>query len=165
MKNRGLDFEIRIVGSSGFDAKADLSPFERQLRDLATDLGDSVVFVPFQDRKQVVEEYRRATIFCVPSNWDEPCSLTVPEGMACGLPVVTSRRGGLPEVGAGGVHYFMPPATEELADRLADLLTTPALRQSLSQKALMRAHQISWKNQYALVHQAIFGEAPPSSAV
>ncbi len=165
LANKGLDFEIRIVGSAGFNARADLSPFERNLRELANQLGDRVVFVPFQDRVQVINEYRSATIFCAPSNWEDPCPLIVPEGMACGLPVVASRKGGIPEVGQDTVLYFNPPNSDELADQLEKLLVDPALRRDLALRARARAEQVSWKNQYKLVHQALFGETPPVSTV
>ena len=161
LAEKGLDFEVRVVGSAGFNARADLTPFERSLRELANKLGDKVVFVPFQDRVQVVGEYRSATIFCAPSNWEDPCPLIVPEGMACGLPVVASRKGGIPEVGQDTVLYFNPPNSDELAEQLEKLLMDPALRRDLGQRARIRAEQVSWKNQYKLVHAALFGEAPP----
>jgi glycosyltransferase involved in cell wall biosynthesis len=86
-------FKVRIVGSSNFNAKDPITPYQEELFKLAEPLGKAVEFQPFVGRAQVVEEYHAASIFCVPSNWDEPVSLTISEGMACGLPVIASRRG------------------------------------------------------------------------
>ena len=41
-----------------------------------------------------LDEYHAASIFCAPSNWDDPCPLIIPEAMACGLPVVATATVG-----------------------------------------------------------------------
>lgn len=115
-------FIVRIVGSSGFSAADPLTDYEQHLRRLASPIADRVQFQPFVDRETVLAEYAKASIGCVPSVWDEPCSLTLPEAMACGLPVVASHRGGLPEVGADAALWFTPPDTETLAEHLAGLI-------------------------------------------
>jgi glycosyltransferase involved in cell wall biosynthesis len=49
-------------------------------------------------------QHARATLF--PINWEEPFGLVMIESMACGTPVVATRRGAVPEViepGRGGV--------------------------------------------------------------
>ncbi|TWU49478.1 D-inositol 3-phosphate glycosyltransferase [Rubripirellula reticaptiva] len=48
--------------------------------------------------------YRGASALVVPSVWEEGFGMVVPEAQAAGVPVIASRRGGLPEsVGGGGV--------------------------------------------------------------
>jgi glycosyltransferase involved in cell wall biosynthesis len=141
-------FKVRIVGSSGFDAKDPLSRYERYLRRLAAPMGDTVEFVGFTDRHHILAHYHAASIFCAPSNWDEPCSLTVPEGLACGLPTIASRRGGIPEVGGDAVLYFDPPDVTALADRFAYLLDNPEARAEWGRRARARSAASSWKRLY-----------------
>lgn len=159
--SRSRKFRLRIVGSSGFNAADALTSYEKELRRIAAPLGSMVEFQPFQDRHSILEEYRRAQIFCVPSNWDEPCSLTVGEGMACGLPVIASRRGGIPEVGGDAVLYFTPPDTEELARQLMLLLDDVEARSEWGRRARVRAQTLSWENQY-LKLRSILQLPPPS---
>jgi glycosyltransferase involved in cell wall biosynthesis len=155
LHERGLDFRVRIVGSSGFNAKDPLSAYELELRELARPLGKKVAFVPFVDRGRVVDEYKGASVFCVPSNWDEPLGLTVLEGMACGLPVVASRRGGIPEIGGEAVLYFDPPDVSELAGHLEGLLRDEADRCVWGERARTRAQQLSWDRQHEHLAEAV----------
>jgi len=141
-------FTLRIVGSSGFNANDPLTPYEHELRRLAKPLGDRVEFLPFTNREKVVDEFRAADVFVVPSNWDDPCPLTVAEGMACGLATIASKRGGIPEMGADSVLYFNPPDFDSLADHLSRLIDDPGLRRDWGSRARARALDLSWENQY-----------------
>jgi len=148
-------FILRIVGSDNFNSKASLSSYEEELRRLAEPIQDRVEFIPFVDRSHVVSLYESGTIYCAPSNWDDPCPLTVLEALAMGLPIVTSRRGGIPEEGKDAVRYFSPPAIEELAAHLAELIDGPALRDELGLKARARAEELSWQSQYQALVRAL----------
>jgi len=67
----------------------------------------------------------RATLF--PIEWEEPFGLVMIESMACGTPVIATRRGAVPEViedGLSGIivdHYQEMPAALERADQLDPL--------------------------------------------
>jgi glycosyltransferase involved in cell wall biosynthesis len=67
----------------------------------------------------------RATLF--PIDWEEPFGLVMIESMACGTPVIATRRGAVPEViehGRGGIivdHVREMPAALEAADALDPL--------------------------------------------
>jgi glycosyltransferase involved in cell wall biosynthesis len=148
-------FRVRIVGSTGFSATDPLSSYERRLRQLAEPIREAVDFQPFVDRRRIIDEYSSASIFCVPSNWDDPCPLTVPEALACGLPTIAARRGGIPEVGGDAVLYFQPPSADELAERLAYLLDDEQARADFGRRARERAALFSWRNQYRKLRAAV----------
>jgi len=144
----GRRFRVWVVGRPGFAPNAPLSDYERSLRRLAAPLGERAQFRGFADRSGVLEVYQVASIACVPSDWDDPCPLTTGEAMACGLPTVVARRGGIPEVGAAAVQYFDPRRSDELAEVLAALLDSPQERHRWGQMARARAEELSWKHQY-----------------
>ena len=54
-----------------------------------------VRFLPWVDNREVLRIMRRATLLLVPSLWPEPLSRTVIEGMAVGVPVAATDRGGI----------------------------------------------------------------------
>lgn len=148
LQSRNVPFRLRIVGNKNFNAADALTPYELAIRSLATGLGERVEFLPFQPRAKIVELYQAADIFCVPSNWDDPCPLTIVEAMATGLAIVASRRGGIPEEGQDAIRYFSPPDCAELATHLFALLTQPQLRHSLGIAARDRSQALDWKNRY-----------------
>jgi glycogen(starch) synthase len=83
---------------------------------------------------QLVDLYRRASIFVMPSYY-ETFGISVVEAMAFGLPVVATTAGGLPEVVENGVTgILVPPGDPKaLADAIICLLRNPELRQRMGQ--------------------------------
>lgn len=140
----GADVEFSIVGSHGFDPTAPLTPYERQLRNLASLVPAAVTFEPFVNRQELPKVLRQADVLVVPSRWAEPFALTVAEGMASGLSVVASRIGGIPEVIGDAGILFDPTDPGELAEALATLARDPQKRNLLGMKARRRAELHDW---------------------
>ena len=144
---RGLRPRLLIVGGAVLSATDSLSTYETELRQQAVELGDRVQFVPFTPPQRLPDVYREASIMVVPSDWDEPCSLTLPEGMASGLACIASRRGGLPEVGGDAVAYFEPRDLRSLEHQLESLLTDDRHRREMARAARERAVAHDWDRQ------------------
>jgi glycosyltransferase involved in cell wall biosynthesis len=140
-------FKLRIVGSAGYRAGNALTPYERQLRSLARPIADRVEFQASVDRGQLLREYQEAAIFCAPVRWDDPFPLTVLEAMACGVPTVAGRRGGIPEIG-DSILYFKPRDVEQLAGQIARLLDDSQFRARCAARCRSRAEDFSWDLQY-----------------
>ena len=138
------DLEFVLVGSQGFDRGADLSTYERELRELARASRAPVRFEPFVDRESLPALLRTADVLVVPSRWAEPSGLTAAEGLATGLPVIVSRVGGLPEVVGGAGMYVTPDDPQALADRITELADDPLRRRDLSERARARALDRDW---------------------
>jgi len=142
------DIEFVIVGSYGFDRNAPLSTFESDLRKEAESSGAHVRFEPFVDRFALPALLRTADIFVAPSRWPEPSGLTLGEAMATGLPVITSRAGGIPEV-VGNVGILIAPGdSAALASAIALLADSPSHRTALGQEARKRAIANNWSRSW-----------------
>lgn len=111
------------------------------LRALCVDLkiDQRVLFFPDTPHHQVVEFFRRATIFALPSR-QEPFGIVLLEAGAFGLPVVASRVGGIPEILTDGLtgRLVAPDDEVELAQCLASLLDSPESSRELG--ARLRQH-------------------------
>ena len=117
---------------------------ERLAREL--NLGPSVEFLPPLPRAALLEHYRAASAFVIPSRQEGLCISGV-EAMACGVPVVSTRCGGPETYVEDGQSGFLVDVQDAsgMAAHLARILEDPALRDVLSKRARERAAQLfSW---------------------
>ena len=80
----GYNTTLRIVGDG---------PMRNQLQALLADVGSRVEFVGFKDWTDLPKQYATADILCIPSRYDG-WGMVVPEGLASGLPVISTDRVG-----------------------------------------------------------------------
>ncbi|MEI9952476.1 MAG: glycosyltransferase [Pseudomonadota bacterium] len=103
---------------------------ELQSQAEATGVSERIHFLGGQPNRVVLERVRSAAIMCLPSvtagsGDGEGLGMVILEGAAAGLPIVTTRHGGIPEVIEDGVHGYLTEERndEQLAARLSRLLT------------------------------------------
>jgi alpha-1,3-rhamnosyl/mannosyltransferase len=101
-------------------------------------LGDGVVLAGLVDDADLPALYGGAAVVVLPS-LEEGFGLPALEAMACGAPVLASRRGALPEV-LGDTGVLVDPEDERaLAGALARVLGSPPERAALARQGLARA--------------------------
>ena len=93
-------------------------------------------------QEEVVPLLSVSDVFLLPSS-QESFGLAALEAMACEVPVVASRVGGLPEVVEHGVSGFLhdPEAIDEMADSAVLLLTDDALHARVSAAGCRRVRE------------------------
>lgn len=111
--------------------------------------------------EQLARLFHAADLVVVPSR-TESFGLVAAEAMACGVPVVAARVGGLPEaVGSAGVLVDgHDPA--DWARTLAALLADPAARGRLREAGARRGEQLTWAAA-ASAHLDAYRETDPRS--
>lgn len=81
-----------------------------------------------------------ADIAVIPSMWEEPFGLTVVEAMAAGLPLITTRSGGIPEICEGVATIVeRDDIVNNLAQAILDLYEHPEKRKQMAAASLKRA--------------------------
>jgi glycosyltransferase involved in cell wall biosynthesis len=106
---------------------------------------------------QLVRHYCRAQMSVCPSLY-EGFGLPAAEAMACGLPVVTTTGGALPEVVEDGVTgILVPPAdARALAEAMDNLMKDANLRQRMGQAGRQRIlEKFNWRKA-ALQTEAVY---------
>jgi N-acetyl-alpha-D-glucosaminyl L-malate synthase BshA len=93
-------------------------------------------------QEEVVPLLSVSDLFLLPSA-QESFGLAALEAMACGVPVVASQVGGLPEVIQHGVCGFLhpPDALDEMARSAIAVLTDPAMHRRMAQAACRRVQE------------------------
>jgi glycosyltransferase involved in cell wall biosynthesis len=106
-------------------------------------IGDSELrFIGHSNDWLVVAKYYQAADLYVHGAKAEAWGLTITEAMACGLPVVASDVGGIPDQVTNGQSGFLIPVgdADRMADRIGRLLEDNAERKEMGQRACQRAH-------------------------
>ena len=94
--------------------------------------------------------FRQIDLLVVPSLWHEPLGSVVIEAMSYGIPVIVSRRGGLPEMldGAGPSGLvFDPDEPGSLRRLLGRFMNNPGLASALGSRMVKRAAYFSVQRQ------------------
>jgi len=133
LKDSGTDCSLTIAGRLGWPGgSADIH------REIArVDLEKAVTVLPSFTQDEAAELYRRHHILVHPKYLD-PCPTVVIEALSCGLPVIGSASGGLPEMVAPSCGALVPaplsweklitPTGEQLAAAVESLI--PRLREA-----------------------------------
>ena len=100
-------------------------------------------FVPYVPPELLPKVYAAASVLVMPSRV-EGFGLPVLEAMASGTPVVCSRAASLPEVAGDAAIYFELTSPEDLASALERLLSSQDLQNTLREKGLQRAKELTW---------------------
>lgn len=115
---------------------------EKELQSLQ--LQNVVQFKSGISNQQLVEEYAQASIAIVPSLY-EGFGLPAAEAMACGIPLICSDGGALPEVVGSAARLVRAGMLADLQEALHELLKNPQTCTTLGERG--RTHilqQLSW---------------------
>jgi glycosyltransferase involved in cell wall biosynthesis len=138
LRDRGIHFQLRIVGSGP------LWPALQRLTN-ELELTDAVRFLGPLTEPELERQYERATAFVLPCQIGadgnrDGLPNTLLEAMARGLPVVSTTLESIREAVTDGTHGFLvaPGDSAGLADALARLLRDPEARRRLGGAARAR---------------------------
>ena len=130
---------------------------EKKAREMG--LGDRVQMAGFMDPKNLPAFYALGDIAVFPSHGEEALGLSIAEAMACELPVVASRLGGVPEVVDESTGILTRPKdVEEVTKALASLLKQPKKAREMGVKGreLVR-ERFNWDNFAQNIEKAMKG--------
>jgi glycosyltransferase involved in cell wall biosynthesis len=142
-----LPHHLVLAGLAGWDGG------ELAAAVAASGVADRIVlpgYVPEADKAALLTG---ADVFAYPSRY-EGFGLPVLEAMACGVPVVTTTGGSLPEVAGDAATLIDPGDHDALAAAIAKLAADPAARQDAAARGLRRAATFTWDRCAALTAAA-----------
>jgi len=104
---------------------------------------EQAIFMGSVGQDQIISLYQESDIAVVPTLNYESFSYTCAQAMACGLPLVASRVGGIPEtVGSEGAAFLVEPGNpQELASAIITLCIDSSLRAAMGRSGRKRAEK------------------------
>jgi len=109
----------------------------------ARQVENRVTFTGYVCDEDLVALYNAATLVVLPS-FSEGFGLSTVEAMACGAPVVASRRSSLQEVLGPAGLFFRPEDVADMRVVIGKALRDPVLRESLIAEGQARLAKYSW---------------------
>jgi glycosyltransferase involved in cell wall biosynthesis len=148
-REHGVDALLVVVGGESDAPDPRATPEIGRLMAVARDAGVvSAVRFEGRRRRDVIHRYYGAADVFVTTPWYEPFGITPVEAMACGVPVVGTRVGGIQYTVQDGRTGFLvdPKDPPGLAHRLAQMLSDPAIPRLFGRRARRRAYQLfTWR--------------------
>lgn len=141
--------KLLIIGSSFYGDATEDDDFTKELRNNTVKIQNRIYFTGYIPYNDVPAYLKLADIAVVPSMWEEAFGLTVLEAMAAGLPLITTRSGGIPEI-CENVAYIIEreDIVNNLTKAIIHLYSHPKICAHMSELSVNRAQQFS-KEKYA----------------
>jgi len=143
--------KLLVIGSSFFGANTTEDDFYKALREAAEKVSGRVIFTGFQPYTAIPGFLAASDAAVIPSVWNDPFPTTVLEAQAMGLPIITTKRGGIPEEVSADNAMLIDTGdgfSQRLAAAIEKLYTDSALRLSMAKASAERA-SIFTKEKYA----------------
>jgi UDP-glucose:(glucosyl)LPS alpha-1,2-glucosyltransferase len=141
LKEHLPDWRFVLVGARSFDKPTLGSDYEQQVVEAMRRLGVQGEITGYLPRVQAMARLQQAAIATIPSQWDDPCPLSVIEALACGCAVVASSRGGIPELVYDAGMLINSGEPGDWSEQLLALAADAALLRRYQQAARDRAVQ------------------------
>lgn len=134
--------KLMIIGGSFFGNTNNEDVFIRSLKDKAKRIGDKIVFTGFIPYEKMPNYIQLADIAVIPSIWNDPFPTTELEAQAMGLPIITTRRGGIPEEVSEENAILLETdefIVNNLSSAIIDLYEHPEKRKQMAEASIERA--------------------------
>lgn len=115
-------------------------------------IDENVRFIDYIEEEDLPPIYNMADVFVFPSSY-EGFGLPVIEAMACGCPVITTKKTSLVEVAGDAAICVDPNDIEELARMIIRVLDDKEVAEKLRKKGLLQAKKFRWETTVKVIEQ------------
>ena len=142
MLNDYPKIKLMIIGGSFFGNTKHDDAYIGSLKEKTKKIENKIIFTGFIPYEDMPNYLQLADVAVIPSIWNDPFPTTELEAQAMGLPIITTRRGGIPEE-VSEENAILLETDEHFASNLAstviNLYENPQKRKHMSIASLKRA--------------------------
>ena len=135
------NIKLLILGSSALGDSRNKTSFLEEVQRESHNL-KNIIFTGFIEYTKIGQYLQMADVAVLPSTWDEPFGLTCVEALAAGLPLITTKRGGIPEIADDSCAILLDCnnfLAQKIADAIIMLYNDPEKRLRMSKASLIRS--------------------------
>ncbi|MEW9669830.1 glycosyltransferase family 4 protein [Ammoniphilus sp. 3BR4] len=147
-KVKRKQLKLLVIGASKFGSDQ-MNLYERLVRKQAKEMGESVRFIGYIPPDELPPYYQMSDVFVSPFRWEEPFGLVIGEAASCGLPIITTRKGAIPEIIEHKKEgLLLPPRfnTSDLIAHLKKIMGNQELRERISCRARKKiSRHFTWE--------------------
>lgn len=138
-KNTGLPHRLVIAGDDGLNSEA------VQTCAFQSDYSSDIFLTGYFPHESFPKLYAGAEA-CIFPSVNEGVGLPILEAMACGIPVLCSNEGALPEIGGNSPLYFDSDNIDEISGKMQEIIENQAKRTEMITKGLEWSKNYSWNS-------------------
>jgi len=140
------NYPLILVGFKGWENREIMQEIDKEK--------EHIHYLGYLSNEELAHVYSLATLFIYPSLY-EGFGIPPLEAMACGTAVIASRTASIPEVCIDAVVYIDPNSSQDIAEKITELLGMPEKRNVLVKKGLVHSKHFTW-DKAAKEHLKVF---------
>lgn len=153
------NYKLLIVGAALNDLNAKTA-YEYEIEELVKEMKEKVVFTGFVKYDEIPQLYHLADIAVLPSICEDAAPLAIIESLICGLPIISTISGGIPEYAKDGSAILIERdkgLVKNLAKSIDSLLENENKCKEMSQQALKVSKKLTNRVYYQNFVQLLEG--------
>jgi len=99
--------------------KVDWDYYEKEVKPFID--GEQIIYIGELSFEDKINFFKDAYCMLMPLTWEEPFGLVLIESMACGTPVIASRRGSIPEIVVDGKTGYIVDSLSEMIKKVDEI--------------------------------------------
>ncbi len=142
--------KLLIVGNSHY-AQEIKTEYDYELEKISEDVKDKIKFTGYIQNRELYKIHAISDIVVLPSMWEELFGLVLVESMASGLPIITTRSGGIPEVVNEKCAYILEKddnLIENMTEKMDYLIENKDIRIKMGQEGKKQAKKFDIEQYY-----------------
>lgn len=144
------NFKVLIIGAS-LNAINNKSKYEEVVQKNLIGIEKKVIFTGYIDYADIYKFYNISDVAIVPSIWNDPAPLSVIEALCCGLPIITTKSGGILEYANEKCAILLDrdeKIVNNIAQAMKELIDNKEARKKMSAESIAISDDLTVENYY-----------------